>query len=146
MWTQIRLSPWRGSINVHICFIHFKMGLMCKQNCAFGDISRRRFSGAEMNIPLVIAWVRYMGKIRTYDPELKKIRCARQEFLLRVKSQMSVSGVKENSSSHNPYHAIFYPRSEILILPMLSYTGCLERTVNWLYWNSRTWSPSDVNV
>ena len=38
------------------------------------------------------------------------------------------------------------PGSEILILPMLSYPGCQERAVRWLYWNSRTLSSSDVNV
>ena len=27
---------------------------------------------------------------------------------------------------------------------MLSYPGCHVRAVHWLYWNSRTWSSSDV--
>ena len=42
-----------------------------------------------------------------------------------------------------------YPGIENLILqvPRLSYPGCHVRaTLHWLYWNSRTWSSSDVIV
>ena len=34
----------------------------------------------------------------------------------------------------------------LIILPMLSYSGCHERIVHWLYWNSHTWSSIDVKV
>ena len=40
----------------------------------------------------------------------------------------------------------FYPGIENLILPVLSYQGCQVRTVQWFYWNSRTWSSSDVII
>ena len=41
----------------------------------------------------------------------------------------------------------FYTGIENLILPMLSYPSChVLRAVHWLYWNSRTWSSSDVVV
>ena len=41
-------------------------------------------------------------------------------------------------------YLIFYPGSGNLILPMLSYPVCHVSAVHWLYWNSRTWSSSDV--
>ena len=38
------------------------------------------------------------------------------------------------------------PEIQFLILPLYTYTGCHVRAVLWLYWNSRIWTSSDVNV
>ena len=40
----------------------------------------------------------------------------------------------------------FHPEIENLILQRLSYRVSHVRAVHWLYWNSRTWSSSDVIV
>ena len=58
----------------------------------------------------------------------------------------SFSDRGENFLAHRIQTSEILPWDRNLILPMLSYPGCHERTVHWLYWNSCTWTSSDIIV